>query len=872
MTSPFWRYPGYLNGRIESSSSLLVSALDAYYFGQTGIYNLYDPIEYDYDYYYYEGYGYYSGHVWCAGDDNRLAPDFRFLVGDYSAVYQSDINDLHTIDYVQFLLELRTRVTHPRDARRLATAASCVTVNDGALAAGDGLPCIILPTNATSLFTRDDHERLVQITGGSNAGVYRIAGIPWSQGNVKTSPGVGEYLNGRVAILDVGLGGSLTAETASITVEMLGLRWVGRAYYDAGERVYIEESPRHSYARSLHVHCSKANSGPLRTIKYEVKLEAIDSSFAIVPAAAGLPCRIPAPALYIDELYRIDDPAHIAVINAMPQDSETDVPIDDPIRLHVASFDNQALNATVKVWITRSTNQLRVLAYDQAGGGFQPGYSGARSAATVRSSPDSGVNDELVLVIHQETDFTSLEAIIVEVEATNAGGESLATSYAFTIEDLTAPTIEEVLWLTPRKCRVKFDEPVSTAVTPGGSRFAYAVKSGAAVMSENRIALPGTDTSEAWVGAWVSIANSYPENAGPWQVLAVDTGTASMGDKILTLNGTLIEDDGIDRNQAGTVVQRRDILASVSSYYLEARLSAEGGGENEGPDAAIQCAFCPVVIAASLPEVADLPAGEDQRQYVYLEFHDDISIRRLYALHAKGVEDIFENACTDVSLNFQAPSFGSPTKRLGMWSDGIVSTDDRKLDLERDSYLRKLAVVLQDLINVLWYRIDELAYMDDAGRCAYDWVDHLLYERGNPFRFPIDTETLRRRVANALPGFYKKVGTTSGITDMLYLLLGIEFTILPYINSSYWQIGFSTLGIETVLGPGTAWARNAYEVVSPVVLTDEQRKIVTTVCEWSDPADMHLARVIDSSIEMPVSPVYWTLGFSTLGFSTTLAA
>lgn len=874
MTTPLWRYPGLLNGRIQSSNSLLVSALESYYYGQTGIYNLYDPIEYDYDYYYYEGYGYYSGHIWCAGDDSLVLPDFRFLVGDYASVQQDDINDLHTIDYVQFLLELRTRIDHPKDARRLTTVQTCVFVNDGALAAGDGLPCIILPTDAIDLFEPSDYDRLVEVSaGGTNSGVYRIAGVPWDQGKVNSSPGTGEYLNGRVAILDVGVGGSLNAESAAVTVEMLGLRWVGRAYYDATEKVYVEESPRHSWARTLHVHCSKASLALLRTLKYEVNLEAVNSSFAQVAAAAGMPCRVPAPALYIDELYRIESPEHIAVLNAMPQDDETDVPIDEPIRLHIVSFDNQALNATAKVWVTRSTDQLRVLAYDQAAGGFQPGYSGIRSSATVQASPDSGVNDELLLVIHQETDFTSLETILVEVEATNTGGESLGVSYAFTIEDLTAPVLEEILWLTPRKCRLKFDEPVSTAATPGGSLMMAPAVSGVAVLSGNRIALPGTTMNSAWAGYWVSVANSYPENAGPWEILSVETGgSANPGNQILTVDGVLIEDDGVDANAAGTVIQRRDIIASVSPYYLEARLADEGGGSNDGPDAAIQVAFCPVPIEAALPETEELQTGEDQRQYVYLTFHDDISIGRKYRLHATGIDDIFSNRCGDVTLDFVSPLFGSPTNRLTMWSDGIVAASDRKRDLESDGHLRKLAVVLQDLLNVLWYRVDSVQYLDDPMRCHPDWVDHLLYERGNPFRFPIDSEMLRRRLANALPGFYKKVGVVPGIVDMLKLLLGIEFTIQVYNSADYWRLGFSHLGSETTLGPGTAWARNSYEIDSPIDLTDEQRRIVIAVATWADPADLHLVRIVEPSTSTPVVPTYWTLGYSALGFTTTLGA
>ena len=900
-TSPLWKYPGQYTGRIEASNSLLASVLSSYYYGRTGVtWPEYDAVSGTYDTFYYEGYGYHTGHVWCAGDDSDPLPDYRFLVGDYAAVYQDLVNDLHTIDYVEYLCELRLSEDLPHAARRLVTSGTVEFHDDTSgvdypfgvlddetppvLTAAD-IPVIVLPADATSLFSLADADRLVEVTGGVNAGIYRISAVPWNFGNVVADPGTGELLNGRVAILELAALGTFTATgpSASTTVEMLGMRWVARAYYDGTECNYLEEALHqgpgdtypvagyHSWARTMHVHMSKGASVPLRTIKFEVKLEAINSSWAIVAGAVGMSCRVPAPAFYVDELYRADQDEHIAVLNAVPQNGETGVTSIANVNLHVASFTAGAtLNATAKVWLTRSGDRVRNLAYDQAAGGFQSGFDGPLSSATVHASPESGTNDELLLTIDVVADWISLEMTLVEVEATSDAGHTLSTSYSFEIEDLTTPEIEEILWLTPRRARIKFDEPVLSTTTPGGSRFIVHIDSGVEVVSASTVYFPSTSISATWIGATVSIANSYPENAGPWTIVGVDTAAQQ-----ISVNATaLIADDGVDTSSAGTVVRRRNIEASVSPYHFVARLNEEGLDYDVGSAHRIQCAFCPLPVSATVVTAEEIPNGEDIRRYVYVEFNDDISIDRLYTLHGNGIQDLYENEMVDSTLEFTSPGFNSPSNRLTLWSNGLISGVDRRDDMEADGYLRKLAVVMQDLINTLWYRIDGIEYLDDPGRCPVDWVDHMLYELGNPFRFPIETELLKRKLANALPGFYKKVGTARGIEGLLYLLLGIHFTIITYNNAGYWILGFSVLGDEdtgeTVLGPGTAWARNAYEINSPLDLTVAQRRIVTDVATWADPADMHLVRIVEPSTLTPITTQYWTLGYSALGLTTTL--
>jgi hypothetical protein len=892
MTVALWRYPGLYNGRIEAENSSLVSVLESYYYGSTGSYTQYEyaGLDYTYGYHYYEGFAYYTGHIWCAGDDATVLPDIRCTVGQVAGFYQDQVNDLVNVSYLQYLAELRTSEDHPKHARtliaggevKLATAALALidTSTDPVTVTSITANVIILPyPGATAYFTQADSERLIRLSGLAlnTNGVYRISSVPWSftprpaavaaglTGNVRSVPrGAYDYRNGQIAIIEMP---GLVDETApAATAQMLGLRWRARTYYDSAERMVLEEEPARAYPRTLHSHFSKATAA-LRTVRYDVKLEAVDENDAEVAAAAGLSCRVPAPAFYVDELYIATTTDSLGLLNCIPQDGETGVPCTDCVRLHIVSFTVNALNATAQVWLTRSSTGLRELAYSQAAGGFQAGYAGVRSLATVQASPDSGVNDELLLVIDPEVSLVSLETVLVEVAATTAVG-ALNQSYSFTVEDLTAPTLEEILWLTPRRARLKFNEPVNVSDDPLGSTFIISANAGVEVLTTSTIKFAGLEPSEGWVGYTVSVSRSYPENAGPWRIVSVDADTG----EILLNTSSLVPDDGVDRNTYGAIVQRRDIAASISPYYLEARLSDEGVSSLPGAADRVQCAYCPIPVAVSAVDPAELPTGEDERQYVDIDFIDDVSIDRLYTIHANGVEDLYGNACSNITLDFETPRFGSPEDRLTLWSDGFTSGNERADDMSNEGYFRKLAVVLQDLLNVLWWRVDELQYLEDPGRCDASWLDYMLYELGNPFRFPVSSESLRRKLANALPGFYKGVGCERAITDMLFLLLGINFEIAPYRELSYWTIGFSMLGVDTVLGPGDSWLQNAYEIISPVDLTDEQRRIVRDVATWADPVDLHLARIVEPSTSDPVVTSYWKLGFSALGLTTKLGA
>jgi hypothetical protein len=137
------------------------------------------------------------------------------------------------------------------------------------------------------------------------------------------------------------------------------------------------------------------------------------------PTPLALGVRVPSPTSYLDLVASSAPNERIVLISTYPEEGEGRVSADAVLHGTIASLDNVALAATAKIYVTIDGG-LEELVYDQGGTGFQTGWDGAGSSATVRQSPGSGVNDELVYAIDRTTSYPSRALITVRVEASTA--------------------------------------------------------------------------------------------------------------------------------------------------------------------------------------------------------------------------------------------------------------------------------------------------------------------------------------------------------------------------------------------------------------------------------------------------------------------
>jgi phage tail-like protein len=456
---------------------------------------------------------------------------------------------------------------------------------------------------------------------------------------------------------------------------------------------------------------------------------------------------------------------------------------------------------------------------------------------------------------------------------------TLNTSYTFTIEDLTKPTLESILWIDPRRCRLKFSEPVGAGTTPPGSLFLEHIKGGVEIVSGSTIRLASATPSATWIGTWLSLTGSvHPTNNRVFEVTDVDLTTRIVHvDTSQGVGAALVPDTGVDRDADNNIVRTRTLQLSVSVYRLSARLSEEGADQSPNHADRIQCAYVPVPVAASLPEADEIPPSDSPQLYVVLDWHDDISFGRLYTIEATGIKDLAGNAFDPASstLNFSTPNFGAPPGRKHLWDFFPELTQND--DLEHDGELRKMAVALDDLANSMWYRVDTLQHVLDPATTPRHLLNWLLHRHGNPFNFGLTTEQKKRRLAGSLRSMYRKLGTVGGIEAILEFFLEGVFDIEPFVTAGTWVLNTGMLGyisgpvtyeFDTMLGGGGAYFRNSYLVRSYRVLTPAERAIIQEICEWADPVNMHLVGIVEPGATTGVE--FWTLNVSLLTVTTTL--
>jgi len=181
--------------------------------------------------------------------------------------------------------------------------------------------------------------------------------------------------------------------------------------------------------------------------------------------------------------------------------------------------------------------------------------------------------------------------------------------------------------------------------------------------------------------------------------------------------------------------------------------------------------------------------------------------------------------------------------------------------------LRRFLSVLQEVVDLLLCSVDSWTDIIDIDLAPEAFLDAILQDLGNPFAQCISDLTVieKRRLARILISIYKQKGTPQGVINAIRFFTGIEVT-LDVINArQFWQLNVSLLGINTTLAPGVGsplWY--SFFVVSPVVLTDDQRSRILCIADYMKAAHEHILGVLEPG-NMITPSDYWILNVSLLG-------
>lgn len=184
---------------------------------------------------------------------------------------------------------------------------------------------------------------------------------------------------------------------------------------------------------------------------------------------------------------------------------------------------------------------------------------------------------------------------------------------------------------------------------------------------------------------------------------------------------------------------------------------------------------------------------------------------------------------------------------------------NRREDVTGD--LRQFLACLQEVTDLLLADVDRFTDILDPDLAVEPFLDLMLGELGNPFAFDLSVVD-KRRLLNVLVAMYREKGTARGITNAIRFFLRVEVQITAYAGEALF-LGESLLGEDWILGPSSRFAAMAFEVVSPRVLTAEERRRLRRIVDYLRPAQTHFARLVEPIPPETVDHV--ELGISELG-------
>lgn len=400
-------------------------------------------------------------------------------------------------------------------------------------------------------------------------------------------------------------------------------------------------------------------------------------------------------------------------------------------------------------------------------------------------------------------------------------------------------------------------------------------------------------TASAFVGPWAGTVDAAAGPGGGDVTFVLTVPAANLdydSEQLVVVNVVSEITGGAETVDATWSFRIADVIApviQVAAMQSKRTLRVEFTDDLQ-LDAEVDGALNPVnftVVNASVPAAPLVPIAvavvPGSTTDVDITFDADASIGANYTLYARALKDTNGNV---VSVSGSQVGFigfvpQRPNGRRFELLD-FISAENLRQDATVSEGgdpnnpgtgdLRKLIAVLQDIADVMLCSVDNWTSIIDIDLAPEPFLDAILQDLGNPFASCISDmdENDKRRLARILISIYKQKGTDVGVINAIRFFLGVEVT-LDIINCrTYWQLGISQLDLNTILAPPVGsglWY--SFYVVSPVVLTDEQRERMLCIAQYMKGAPEHVLGVTEPGGVVTTSP-YWVLSQSLLGATT----
>jgi len=234
-----------------------------------------------------------------------------------------------------------------------------------------------------------------------------------------------------------------------------------------------------------------------------------------------------------------------------------------------------------------------------------------------------------------------------------------------------------------------------------------------------------------------------------------------------------------------------------------------------------------------------------------------MTARAAYHILVSGVIGETPNVMTDTDVDFEGFIVSHVVRgSLHLWD--LVSGLHRRDDTDGTGDLAKLFTALQEVLDRLIEDIDAFFLeLCDIDKLREDFLDTLLHDLGNPFEGMFVLSPIKkRRLASILVQIYREKGTCQGILNavLFFVEVALSSCFEPW-QADTWRLAGGSypsptgpdqdeLGLDTILG-GDTTEIYTFRLVSPTVLTVEQRSQINAIADYMKPANTVYRGIIE---------------------------
>ena len=178
--------------------------------------------------------------------------------------------------------------------------------------------------------------------------------------------------------------------------------------------------------------------------------------------------------------------------------------------------------------------------------------------------------------------------------------------------------------------------------------------------------------------------------------------------------------------------------------------------------------------------------------------------------------------------------------------------------------LRRFITCVQEMTDLVLLDVDRFTDIFDLERAPDAFVDLILIDLGNPFRFELDGLG-KRKLAASLIRMYRQKGTAVGIVNAIRFFLGLEVKVDAHNVTG---VVLGDLDTGWTPGPSDRRALYTFDIEVTRVLSPEERHQVQRIACWMKPAHTHFGVLREP--QPPAFNDHWQLGVSRLSETTIL--